>query len=86
MTQQLSAGLAPGKNRGNRHQEKQRQSNRHRHSIEIRNPDRNSVVVDCFNNQREQRAKKDHECESRKQNIVREERAFARQRGIDSTW
>ena len=78
MAQQLSAGLAPWKNWRNRHKEKQRQSNRHRHSIEIRDSDRNSVVVDCFNNQREQRAKKDHECEGRKQNIVREECAFAR--------
>jgi len=65
------AGFTPWKNRGNGHQEQQRQTEGHGHSIEEWLTDHYAAIVQSFNDERENCSEQNDKCENTEHHIVR---------------
>ena len=75
-------GMAPRKNRSDRHQEKECDPKRNRDGIEVGSTNSDRPTVYCLIEKREYRAEKDHHGEGHKEKVVKDECPFARERRV----
>ena len=83
VAQELARRLPPRQHGRDRHEEQQREADRHRHAVEVGPPDRDALAVHRLDHEREHGAEQHDERERGEQHVVGEERALARDRRVD---
>ena len=83
LAQHAGVGTSPRHHRGDGHQGEQREPDRNRHPVEVRNADRQPLAVDRLHEKREHRAQQHHEGEPREDEVVEQDGPLARHRRLD---
>ena len=77
-SKELTRRLAPGKRRCDRHEEEQRDADRHRHPVEIRAADRDALAVRSLEDEREDGAQEHDERDAANSTLLARKRGLMR--------